>query len=68
MPDRADLHRALDRFYDAGLVPILSLNGGIPSADIEVTRGPRVQGEASGAILEVRITSAGQARLQAVGV
>lgn len=66
MPDRADLHAALDRFYAAGLTPVLSLNGSIPEADVEVTRYPRVQGQAS-SILDVQVTERGQARLDAVG-
>lgn len=66
MPDRADLHAALDRFYAAGLTPVLSLNGSIPDADIEVTRTPLAQGQAR-AILDVQVTERGQARLAAVG-
>lgn len=65
MPDRADVLALLDRFYTVDLVPSISYNGSVPGADIEVTHGPRVQGQASAPILDVQITAAGLARLEA---
>jgi hypothetical protein len=64
MPDRGDLDAALARFHAKGLTPVLSTNGSIPDADIDVTRGPRVRGEAV-PILDVQITPAGLAKLEA---
>jgi hypothetical protein len=64
MPDRSDVNAALARFYTAVLVPAISTNGGIADADVEVTCGPRVRGEAV-PILDVQITPAGLARLEA---
>jgi hypothetical protein len=62
MPDRADLDAALNRFHAAGLTPVLSTNGGIPDADIEVTRGPLEQGHPR-PVLAVTVTASGLARL-----
>jgi len=65
---RADLDAALAQFHAVGLVPVLSTNGGIPEADVQVVRVPanqRVKGEAN-VILDVWITEKGQARLDAV--
>jgi hypothetical protein len=62
---RADLDETLAQFHAAGLVPVLSTNGGIPQTDVQVVRVPanqRVKGEPN-VILDVWITEKGQARL-----
>jgi hypothetical protein len=62
---RADVTAALTRFHDAGLTPVLSTNGAIPDADVQVVRVPadqRTQGEPN-AILDVWVTEKGEARL-----
>lgn len=64
-PTKADRDAALALFYAAGLVPVLSTNGRIPDADVEVALAPRVAG-APVALLSVTVTEAGQARLEAV--
>ena len=65
MPDRADLDAAIARFHAVGLTPVLSTNGGIPDADIEVTRGKRRPNNTA-PIVDVTVTAAGLARLEAV--
>jgi hypothetical protein len=51
---------AIKRFADAGLVPVLSTNGGNPEADIQIVKGPK-----AGEVLEAWITAKGEARLPA---
>lgn len=69
MPEstRADVLAALQRFYDVGLTPVLSTNGGIPGADVQVVRVPADQ--ASGPadrlrVLDVWVTDKGEQRLR----
>jgi len=61
-PPRTAAHAERDRliaqFKDAGLVPVLSTNGGIPDADIQIVKGPK-----PGEVLEVWVTARGEARL-----
>jgi len=64
----ADLDNALAPFYRRDLVPVVSTNGSIPEADVQVVRVPadqRTKGEAN-VILDVWITAKGQARRDAV--
>lgn len=62
---RADLDTALQRFHDAGLTPMLSTNGSIPDADVQVVRVPADQRKAGepNVILDVWVTDKGEARL-----
>ena len=61
-PPRTAAHVERDRliaqFKDAGLVPVLSTNGGIPDADIQIVKGPK-----PGEVLEVWVTARGDDRL-----
>jgi len=66
-PPPTDAHRERDRylqmFHAAGLVPIVSTNGGIPDADIQVTKTLLDEGGKHGDVLEARLTDRGQRRL-----
>ena len=50
----------IQQFADAGLVPAISTNGGIPDADIQVVKGPQ-----PGDVSEAWVTALGQRRLDA---
>ena len=66
-PPRTDAHRQRDeliaQFRDAGLVPVVSTNGGIPDADIQVVKGTK-PGEA----IECWLTERGKLRLYPLAV
>ncbi|HMF58847.1 MAG TPA: hypothetical protein VK595_00665 [Vicinamibacterales bacterium] len=57
-PKLAELTALLARFAEAGLQPVLSTNGGIPEADIQVAKET-----GHSLILGVWLTAKGQARL-----
>lgn len=61
-PPRTDAHRERDvllqQFADAGLVPVVSTNGGVPEADIQVVKGAQ-----PGDVSEARLTDRGLTRL-----
>lgn len=57
-PAHAVLQTYLGQFRDAGLIPVVSTNGGIPTADIEVTKGAK-PGDVTAAV----ITETGTQRL-----
>ena len=62
-----DRDRYLALFHSAGLVPVVSTNGGIPDADIQLAKVPgneaHSKAELEGAI-ECWVTERGQARLE----
>ena len=57
----ATLQALLAQFRDAGLVPVVSTNGGIPEADIQVVKGAK-----PGEVLDVWSTDRGRARFKAI--
>lgn len=59
-----DRDALLQQFHDAGLQPILSTNGGIPEADIELTTAALKDGGGYGELVEARLTERGAARLR----
>jgi hypothetical protein len=63
-PPRTAAHAERDRlvrlFADAGLVPVMSTNGGEPSADIELVLGTK-----PGELRAVWVKPMGERRLQA---
>lgn len=62
-PVRTDAHRQRDfylqQFADLGLVPIVSTNGGIPDADIQI-----VKGEQPGEVVDCWVTERGKWRFE----
>ena len=62
-PPRTAAHAMLQtliaQFKDAGLVPVISTNGGIPEADIQVVKGAK-----PGEVIEAWMTNNGLDRLQ----
>jgi hypothetical protein len=63
-PPRTEAHAQRDaliqQFADKGLTPVLSTNGSVPSADIELTFNKLQPGSVSAAVL----TEAGRQRLE----
>jgi len=61
-PPRTDAHQLLAafvaRFKEAGLIPVISTNGGVPDADIQIVKGPQ-----PGDVTECWITAHGNIRL-----
>jgi len=61
-PPRTAAHVTLQtliaQFKDAGLVPVISTNGGVPDADIQIVKGPQ-----PGDVTECWITAHGNIRL-----
>lgn len=61
-PPRTEGHRQRDTlladFAAAGLSPVLSTNGSIPEADIQIVKGPQ-----HGEVIEAWLTSKGKQRL-----
>lgn len=66
-PERTVFHAQRDAllraFADAGLTPLISTNGGVPSADVQVGKMP-----ARGDLFGAWLTERGRSRLRAVGV
>lgn len=72
-PPRTDGHRQRDallqHFYDAGLQPIVSTNGSIPNADIQIVKAllPAKDGTGGdgqyGEVIEAYLTDRGAQRL-----
>ena len=61
-PDRTAAHATRDallaQFRDVGLVPVISTNGGIPDADIQVVKGTK-----PGEVVDCWLTERGKSRL-----
>ena len=55
----AQLQTLVKQFADAGLTPVVSTNGSIPGADIQVAKGPK-----PGEVVEARLTTKGSRRIE----
>lgn len=55
----------LQRFSDAGLVPVLSTNGSTPDADIQIVKTLLGDGGQHGEVIAAYLTNRGQSRLDA---
>lgn len=60
----AERDALLQQFADAGLQPIISTNGSIPHADIELTMASLKEGGQYGEMQNAAITERGAARLR----
>jgi hypothetical protein len=61
----ADRDALIRQFADAGLTAVVSTNGGIPDADIQVGKVLLSDGGKHGEVIGAWLTNAGQARLTA---
>lgn len=66
-PPRTDAHRQRDeliaQFAAVGLTPVVSTNGGVPEADIQVAKALLTEGGKHGELIEARLTDRGRQRL-----
>ena len=66
-PDRTAAHATRDdllrQFRDVGLVPVVSTNGSIPDADVQVVKGTK-----PGEVVDCWLTLRGQDRLWSVSL
>lgn len=66
-PAHAERDALLLQFAARGLQPVISVNGSIPEADIQVTKALLDEGGKYGEVLDARLTLAGAKRLIAAG-
>ena len=57
---------AIERFHALGIVPVVSTNGGIPHADIQIAKIPADEAKAGDVtFIDAWVTERGEARLRA---